>query len=113
MAAMSAVLKEYATNGDSRTYTAVGHTYTLPKIVVQKRKLPSGSQPVAEASCAVVFGTTDPASLPLQPKFNFTVTARMPVDGNSTHRDAALVLFRDMVASDEFTAVITSLGFLK
>lgn len=113
MASLSATLTEYSTEGNSRTYTAAGHTYALPKIVVQKRKLPSGSQPVAEFQGSVIYGTEDDDGLALQSKYNFTVNARMPVNGQTTHRDAALVLFRDFVASDEFTAAVSSLGFVE
>lgn len=112
MAAMSTALTEFATEGNSRTYTTVGHTFAVTKVVVQKRKVPAGSNPVAEVSIAVVHSTVDDNGLVLPSKVNFTATIRVPVNGQASDVTAALAIFRDIVASDNFGNTVDSQEFL-
>lgn len=113
MTAMTTVLKEFADNGDSRTYTTAGHTSAKAKIVLNKRRVPSGAQTIAEYTVAVVHGTENSDGLVLPQKVSLTVTARYPIDGDiDTDLAAALVIFRDLVAGDEFEAAVTSQNWL-
>jgi len=112
MAAMTTALTEFSTLGDSRTYTTSGHTTSKPKIVVQKRKVPSGNQVMSEVSVAVIHATEDDASLILPQKVNMTVTVRSPINGQSTDVDAALVILRDIIAGDEFANSVGTQEFL-
>lgn len=112
MTAMSTAITEFATNGDSRTWTTPGHTVKAAKVVVQKRKVPAGSNPVAETSVAVIHSTTDAEGIILPSKVNIACTARVPVNGLTADVDAAIVIFRDYVASDQFVASVKSQSFL-
>lgn len=112
MTALSAALTEFSTNGDSRTYTTLGHTVQKAKVVVNKRKVPVGNQTVSEFTVSVVHATETSAGDVLPQKLNFTVSIRQPIDGLSSDRDAALVLIRDIIASDEFANSVATSEFL-
>lgn len=111
MAAMSATLYEFSTNGDSRTFYASGHTVAKPKLVIQKRKVPTGSQTTASMSTSVIFGAADSAGEILPSKIALEASCRWPVDMVSADRDAAITLFRDFVASDAFVSAISAQAF--
>lgn len=113
MAAMSTALTHFATNGDSRTWTTSGHTASKPKLVLQKRRVPSGNQTIAETTISVVHATTDVDGAVMAQKASFAVIVRYPIDGNATDTTNALAIFRDVVAGDEFGATVTSQNFLK
>lgn len=114
MAAMSTALTEYSKNGDSATYTTSGHSLEKPKVVISKRKIPSGSQPVAEYSFSVVQATYQNGTTTVMPqKYSIQAIVKAPVLGTIADRAAALVIFRDIVASDEFAASVLSQNHLK
>lgn len=112
MAAMTTALTEFATLGNSRTYTMSGHTVQAPRIVVQKRRVPEGNQKVQESTVSVVYGTEDSDGTPLTSKVLFQAVVRYPIDGLSTDVDAALVVFRDIIAGDEFGTTVDTQNFL-
>lgn len=115
MAAMSTALTQFATNGDSRTWTTSGHTVSKPKLVIQKRRVPAGNQTVQETNISVVQAALAPDGTVLPSKVTFAATIRYPIDiksGETTVADT-LAIFRDMVAGDEFAATVTSQNFLK
>lgn len=102
MAAMSTSLTEFSSFGDSITYAQSGHTVLKPSLVIQKRKVPSGAQTVAESSVAVVQATEDADGNVIPQKVTMTVVVRSPINGKQTDVDAALAVLRDIVAGDEF-----------
>lgn len=108
MGALATALTEFADNGDSRTYTTAGHTSAKPKLVIQKRKVPTGNQTVAEFSGAVIHGTEDADGLVLPKKTSLTVSGSYDINGDAADLAAALVILRDLVASDEFEASLTT-----
>lgn len=113
MAAMTTALTVFSDIGDSRTYTQSGHTALKPKLVLQKRRLPTGSQVVAEYSFQVLNATEYPAGNVLPQKVGFKAVITYPLNAESAVITAALATFRDMVAGDEFGASVTSLNWLK
>jgi hypothetical protein len=112
MAAMSTALTEFADNGNSRTYTTSGHTASLPKLVIQKRRVPEGSATVAESTVSVIHATQDEAGDVLSQKVTMSVSVRYPIDGNSNDVDAVLVILRDIVAGDEFANTVDTQEWL-
>lgn len=102
MAAMTTVLTEFANNGNSRTSTTSGHTAALPKLVIEKRRVPEGNQVMIEYSAKVIQAVQDADGITLSNKVSFEAVVRYPVAGISATRDAALVIFRDVIAGDEF-----------
>lgn len=113
MAALATSLTEFADNADSRTYTVTGHTVTKPKLVIQRRKVPSSISGVAESSIRVVYGTVDSSGATLQQRVSFEIICRTPVQGAAADVAAALVVIRDIVACDEYTALVSSQGWVK
>lgn len=113
MAAMSTVVTEFSDLGNSRTYTYTGHTAIKPKLVLQKRKVPSGNQVVLEDSVRILVATTDPTSAVMAEKISFEVIVRRPTLGLAADVTAALATFRDVVAGDEFTATVNTQNWLK
>lgn len=112
MAAMTTVLTEFSDNGNSRTYSLSGHTFSKPKLVIQKRKVPSSETGVAEDSVKVVYGTEDSNGDLISSKIAMEVIIRRPANGISTDVDAALVVLRDIVAGDEFATMIDTQDYL-
>lgn len=102
MAGMTTVLTEFSDNGNSRTNTYTGHTAQEPKLVIEKRRVPEGNQTMIEYSAKVVSSTEDSSGAILSQKVTFEASVRYPVDGISADVTAALAIFRDLVAGDEF-----------
>lgn len=102
MAAMTTALTLFASSGNSVTYTYAGHTVSKPKLVLQKRRVPSGAQVVLEDSIQVLNGTEDASGDILEQKISFTATVRRHKDAIAADITAALATFRDIVAGDEF-----------
>lgn len=112
MAAMTTALTEFSDNGDSRTYTQATHTVQEPLLVIQKRKVPTGNQTMAEVVVNVVNATTDVDSAVLSQKILFGATVRYPIAGTSADVTAALATFRDIIAGDEFANAVSTQEFL-
>jgi hypothetical protein len=118
MASLSATLTEFADNGNSRTYTSSGHTAAKPKLVIEKRLVPAGNQVMAEFSATVVQAVEDPDGGIAPQKVSMGTVVRYPVVGSdpsdlATIIAAALVLLRDIVASDEFGLSVTSMNWVE
>lgn len=112
MVAMTTVLTEYADNGNSRKYALASHTAVKPQLVIQKRKDASGSGSVAEVSFKVVSTTEDVNGVVLDQKIVFEAIHRSPIDGTAADVTAALAIFRDIVAGDEFANTVSTLEWL-
>lgn len=102
MAAMSTVLTEFSNQGNSRTSTLATHTAVLPKLVIEKRRVPEAGQTIAEYSVKAVMATVDAADVVLSQKVSFEMVVRYPVQGQADDIAAALVVIRDIIAGDEF-----------
>jgi len=61
----------------------------------------------------VVYGTEDADANPLASKVVFDAGVRFPANGQSSDVTAALAVFRDFVASDEFTAMVNSQAYVQ
>lgn len=112
MAAQTTALTVFSDKDNARTFTYTGHTASNPKLVIQKRRVASGSQTVAEDTVQVLSGTVDAESVPLAQRVSMTVTIRRPIDGASTDVDAVLVVLRDIVAGDEFGNTVDTQEYL-
>lgn len=112
MAAMTTALTEFADNGNSRTYTYTGHTAVEPKLVIQRRKLATGGATMMEDTIQVISSTENAAGDLLTSRVLFEAKIRRPVDGISADVTAALAIFRDIVAGDEFTNTVSTQEWL-
>lgn len=112
MAAMTTALTEFADNGNSRTFTYTGHTAGEPRLVIQRRRVPTGSTSVLEDTISVISSTEDAAGDLLTSKVNFSATVRRPVNGIAADVTAALAIFRDVIAGDEFTNTVSTQEWL-
>lgn len=113
MANFATVLSEFSDKENNRTFMVSGHTVQAPRLVIQKRKVPASPTNVAESHLMVVYGTEDAESLPLTSKVVFDAAVRYPANGQSGDVTAALAVFRDLVASDQFTEMVTSQAYIK
>jgi hypothetical protein len=113
MAARATSFVEFASNGNSKTYQLPGHTIAQPRLAIQRRKIATNVDGVADDSIRVVYGTKDEADLPLAARTSFEVIVRRPANGVTGDVTSALAVFRDVVASDEFTATVTSQSWSK
>lgn len=112
MAAMITALTEFSDKDNSRTYTYTGHTASEPKLVIQKRKLAVGNQEVLEDTVSVISSTEDALGNILESKVVFTATIRRPKSGIAADVTAALAIFRDIVAGDEFGNTVSTQEYL-
>lgn len=112
MAAMTTSLTEFADNGNSRTYTYTGHTAAEPRLVIERRKTATGATSVIEDTFQVLSSTEDAAGDLLSSKVLFEAKARRPVNGITADVTAALAIFRDIVAGDEFTNTVNTQNWL-
>jgi hypothetical protein len=112
MAAMTTALTEFSDNGNSRTYTYTGHTAGEPRLVIQKRRVPTGQQSVIEDTVTVYSSTEDATAELLASKVSFSVVVRRPIDGIAGDVTAALAIIRDIVAGDEFTNTVSTQEWL-
>lgn len=112
MAGMVTALVEFSDRENARTYTLATHTVQNPRVVVQKRSVAKTSEGVSESSILVSYGTVDSSGNPLASKVNMSAVIRYPVNGNAADVTAALAVFRDIVASDEFTSMVNSQNYV-
>jgi len=112
MAAMTTALTEFSDNGNSRTYTYTGHTASEPRLVIQKRKLATGSASMIESSVKTVSSTEDSAGDLLSGKVSIETIIRGPVNGITSDVTAALAVHRDVIAGDEFTNTVSTQEWL-
>lgn len=108
MAVMTTTLKEFSNSGNSRTSTYSGHSALNPRLVIEKRHVPSGNQTMVEYSLKVVSGTVDADGLVLAQKVSFESVVRYPLLGQSSDVTAALAIFRDIIAGDEYGNSVTT-----
>jgi hypothetical protein len=112
MAAMSTVLTEFADNGNSRTYTQAGHTVEEPELVLQKRKVPTGSAVIAEDVVTTLSHTEDSEGVTLPQRVSISTIIRRPINGDAADVAAQLVIHRDIIAGDEFTNTVNTQEWL-
>lgn len=113
MAAMTTALTEYFDLGDTRTYVQAGHLASKPKLVLQKRRVPVGNQIVNEIYFTVSNATNDALGVLMPQRVTFKCTVNYPLGCESAVITAARDTFRDMVAGDEFAAMVTSMNWIK
>jgi hypothetical protein len=112
MAAMTTSLTEFSNSGNSRTSTLSGHTAVEPQLVIEKRRVPEGYQTMVEYSCKIVYATEDAEGAVLSNKVSFEAIVRYPTLGTSSDVDAALAVFRDVIAGDEFANSVSTQEWL-
>ena len=113
MASFLTTITEFSDKENNRTYMVSGHTVAKPKLVIQKRKVAATTTANSESRLMVVYGTEDSAAEPLSSKVVFDAGVRSPANGLAADVTAALAVFRDFVASDEFTAMVTSQAYVQ
>lgn len=113
MASFSTTISEFSDSENRRTYAVSGHTTIKPKLVLQKRKTATSQNGQNEDTLMVVYGTVDADSFPLQSKVVFEANIRRPVNGDAADVTAALAVFRDFVASDQFAAMVTGQVYIQ
>lgn len=112
MAAMTTALTEFSQNGNSRTSTLSGHTAIKPQLVIEKRRVAAGNSTTVESTITVHYATEDSDGEVLTSKVVFEATVKYPLLAQSTDITAALAVFRDIVAGDEFANTVTTQEWL-
>lgn len=106
MPQMATTLLAFSNTGNVMTYAAPQHSVAEPRLVIQKRTIPSSTAGVAQTSLKVVYGTTDAAGAAVAQRISFEMVGRIPVVANDTDTDDAIALIREVVASDEFVVAM-------
>lgn len=114
MAAMSTSLTEFSDKENARTWVIDGasHTVNKPRLVMQQRRVPSVSQSIVEDEVTVLYGTEDSNGNYIDSRVLMSAKIRRPKEGISGDVTAALAVFRDIIAGDEFGAVVTGSLYL-
>lgn len=113
MAAMSTSLVEFSDRENVRTWTYTGHSVSSPRLLIQKRRVPSAADGKFETTFSVVNGIADEGGVPLTSRLAFDLVVRGPANGAAATVTAALAVFRDMVNSDEFAGAVSTQNYLK
>lgn len=108
MAAMSTALTLLTSNGNGRKYFYTGHIMAEPRLVIQTFKEAASATSFGEDVMKVVSSTEDANGDLLTGKVSLEAKVRRPANGIAGDVTAALAVFRDIVASDEFTAMVTA-----
>lgn len=106
MTAMSTALIPFSPSANGRTSTLPGHTAVAPRLFIQKRKVPTSVGSNSTVSARVVYATVDSHGEPIGNRVQIGCDAAIPVAGRGADTDAAIVIFRDFVASDEFVTLV-------
>ena len=112
MAAMTTALTDFDSSRNFQSYTYTGNTSAAPKFVLQRRRVPSGNQTILEDTIQVTASTEDSAGAILPSKVSFHVTVRRPIQGIPADVTAALAVFRDIIAGDEFANTVDTQEWL-
>lgn len=117
MGALASTLTEYSNSGDSATFFLPGHDVVKPMLVLEKRRVPTGSQTMAEFTATVVYGVNDSEGATHSQKISLGAFGKFPIDADPTdlaaEKAAALVILRDIVQSDEFEAALDSFQWVQ
>lgn len=106
MADMVTALTGYSNVGTTITYETAGHSLSDAKLVVQKRGQQGSGQTLFKGEVAVVAGAEDSAGDQMPNNLRLTAASSIPVGVIAADIDAAIVIFRDYVASDDFPAAV-------
>jgi hypothetical protein len=112
MAAQTTALTEFRDNGDSKTYTTAGHLTSSPKLVIQKRRVPTGSQVIAETTVSVIQAGVDANGDVMDNMVSFVATVKYPLGMTEASINAAQTIFNDIVAGDEFNLAVDTQNWI-
>lgn len=113
MSQLTTPISEYSDNGNTRTYAVQGHLAAKPFLVIQKRSAPGGVNASTEMSFRVIKATTNAIGDIIPNKASVEVVVRCPNQGKPDDLQTAFTLAKEIIASDEFRASVTSLTWLK
>lgn len=106
-------LIEYNDGNNVRTYSLSGHLPNKPRLVIQKRVVPSSLNGVDSMSIKTVYGTEDAEGLILLSKFTAETIIRLPRDGLAADQALLLAAHGDIVASAEYAASVASFNYIQ
>jgi hypothetical protein len=114
MASFTTTLVGHNEKSNSRSYEIDStHTVAKPHLVIQSRKEPVGNQVISQDNLIVSMATEDADGNVLPQRVSFEAIIRRSKNGDSADVTAALAVFRDLVASDEFTAISTRQSYIQ
>lgn len=113
MAVMTTVLKVFNDSSNTRTFTTPAHTAGLPRICLQKRKVPVGAQVMLEDAFTVFYATKDALNVVMPQRISFGAVVRRPLGYTAADLTSAQALFREFVAADEFANMVANQDYAK
>lgn len=114
MASFTTTLVGHSEKSNSRTFEIDStHTVAKPHLVIQTRKEAQGNQVISQDNLVVSMATEDADGNVLPQRVTFEAVIRRSKNGASADATAALAVFRDLVASDEFTAISTRQQYIQ
>lgn len=112
MANMTTSLTQRSDAENQREWAAPTHTLASPFTIRQRRTVAKQVTQRATDSISVLRGGLDTSGLALQTPLTAMVTLTRQANMASTDSAAALALFREIIASDNFTALWNSQGYI-
>lgn len=100
-------LTEFSDKENSRTWVTSTHAVSKPRVVIQRRKVPDGSngKSVQTSELSLAYGTEDADGLPMSSKINIDLSIRYPVGALLTDVQAAVDALQVLVASANFDSL--------
>lgn len=96
--------------GYNKTWSLPGHTTTLPRLILQKRRVPTGKQTTSENAVTFLRAGNDANGNLLPSKGQVLCAFKEPVGFLAADRDALVADFRNFVNGDEFAAMLPGTG---
>lgn len=113
MANMTTVMAQRSDSTNAREYTAPTHTLAAPFIVKQSRKTPPTSVGRATDTLSIIRGGVDLAGAPLVVPTTIRVEVTRQANTHGDVTAAAKALLREIVASDNFNALVDGQAYLQ
>lgn len=112
MANMTTSLTQRSDAADTREWAAPTHTLAVPFLVRQKRSTPKTLIGRAVDTISVLRGGVDTVGAALNSPLTASLTVNRQANMAATDSAAALALLREIVASDNFTALWNSQAYV-
>lgn len=112
MAAMSTALTQRSDAADTREWQLPTHTLAVPFLVRQRRTTAKTLTGRATDGLSFLRGGADTAGVALASPLTATINLIRQANVSSTDSAAALAIFREVVASDNFAAMWNSQTYL-
>lgn len=113
MAEMTTVLVQRSDSADAREFQAPSHSLTTPFTVRQKRVAPKTLTGRATDNVSILRGGVDNTGVALSIPLTMQLGISRQANMSETDLAAAIALFRELVASTNFDAIVRGQSYIQ